>query len=1348
MPVEGAEIKAVITIESGDAKKKVAEVESAIEKFKKEAEKNARIKMELDVAELQGKLVVARKELSEYAKQLRETNGAAGNAGFLKAQTDVNSISKELSIARAKVREFDSAIQATSPALIRLSRLAKDFISIFILFQIQDFFKAITVGAFNAAKDFDTAFQGIIKTVGGTKEELNTLEKQFRGLASGPKAIPIPVEELLRIGELGGQLGIARNELAAFSEVIARFAVSTNVSAEEAATSFARIAEVTRLPQSEMENFASAVVSLGNNFAANEQEILDFTTRISGAGAVVGITASELAGIATAFTSVGVEAEAGGTAVQKVLLKFNEVVSSGGEELEKFARISQVSQEEFVRLYESKPIEVFQRFIKGLQISGQDASAVLGELVGEDVRLQRAFLSVASAGDLLNRTLDNQANAFSKNTALATESDQKFKSIASRVQVIKNQFNDVAVEIGRVFAATVLPIGEFFAKLASDIVLSTNKLGLFSAVVKGLGAGLAALFLGKGIETTSTAIKILIQSISSGITPVAGATGAFKSLSGALVFLRTSITSLLGPVGILAIAVTTLVTVYSQQQQAIKEVTLANEGLRRSMAEIGSLNPGGSIEKYTKSIGGLVASAADAKLVLDQLGGAGRAGESTKLYTNYNIALDAMKLSATEAASSVERLGDSLGISRGELENLVPELGKLREGYSLTNEEQASFAQNIGKVVSAGKEQITTVTNLARTLKGPGVDGIKAFDLAFSSFSKTLGKSVDVDGFKKNVVEEIIRGAKDAGNIGEAYAIAISAGFSDSGVRSLLSDAGIVVSKEITDVLLAKAVNAGDAGEAYGLLLLQGIQSTQVQNAQSAAELRDAVLNALTDAQATQNAAFAAFGNTGAIVQALINGILAKIPSLQGAVNSAISLISKLSLVDKAGFFGGFIQKVGAFTGGIKANLDATVNAVKAFDGAAAPKAGGGSKGGGGGGKGGKSEAEKAIEKAQKEQEDFLKKFEDSIEKAQDRLARRVAEVHSERAKSAIKAYQEQLEETTKKIQDLTKRTEEFFEGVRDSIEEAKQTQIDLRREFDSSQQESTSGFIESLGGRSVELQTELESAKKKLEELQAQSGEGDKDNTEAIREAQNEITKLQDEQNSIQEIQNSLTEDQKKGLQEIIDLETKRNSLNQSQLLAFDFKKKQEEDKIAFEEAQKQQQSFIEAQEKLIAVTKGPSEIRDAVFGQLKDIGQLDFLTQESEILQKLNDIGFDGLTGEQAQELLKEFNTAAALQVEKESVLAQQQELLNVKIDFAKKFEDAYYDSVQRQKDETQQLIDLVNEAILAQQRLVSAQQQSAVDQAAVESSVSNVINNNLTVSNSIDAEKIIRDTVERAF
>lgn len=1335
MAVEGAEIKAVITIESGDAKKKVAEAEAVIEKFKKESEKNARIKLELDVAQLQSKLVVARKELAEYSKQLRETNGVAGNAGFLQAQTNVNSISKELSLARAKVREFDSAIQATSPALMRLSRLAKDFISIFILFKVQDFFKAITVGAFNAARDFDTAFQGVIKTVGGTQEQLSTIEKQFRDLASGPKAIPIPIEELLRIGELGGQLGVAREELAAFSEVIARFAVSTNVSADEAATSFARIAEVTRLPQSQMENFASAVVNLGNNFAANEQEILDFTTRISGAGAVVGITASELAGIATAFTSVGVEAEAGGTAVQKVLLKFNEVVSSGGEELEKFAKISQVSQEEFVRLYESKPIEVFQRFIKGLQISGQDASAVLGELVGEDVRLQRAFLSVASAGDLLNRTLDSQANAFSKNTALATESDKKFESIASRVQVVKNQFNNVAIEIGRVFAATILPVGEFFAKLSSDIVLSTNKLGLFSAVLKGLGAGLTVLLLGKGLTTTSAAIDVLVKSISAGVAPATAAANAFKGLSGALVFLRTSIASLLGQVGILAIAVTTLVTVYSQQQQAIKEVTLANEGLRRSMAEIGSLNPGGNIEKYTKSIGELVATAADAKLVMSQfsLGGF----DTTAFYS--------MSLAASESAASVERLGDSLGLSRGTLENLVPELDKLRKGSSLNSEEQISFAENIKKVVSAGNAQIDSVTKLSQTLKGPGVDGVKAFSLAFGNFGKTLTKNVDVEGFQKNTIEKMIRGAKDAGNIGEAYAIAISAGFTDSGVRSLLSDAGIVVSKEITDVLLAKAVNAGDAGEAYGLLLLQGIKSTEVQNAKSAAELRDAVLNALTDAQATQNAAFAAFGNTGAIVQALINGILSKIPSLQGAVNSAISLISKLSLVDKAGFFGGVISKVSAFTGGIKANLDATINAVKAFDGATAPKAGGG---GGGGGKAGKSEAEKEIEKAQKEEKQRLKKFEESIESAQNRLAKRVAEVHSERAKSAIKAYQDQLEETTKKIQELTKRTEEFFDGVKESIEEAKQTQIDLRREFDASQKEDASGFLESLGGRSVELQTELEAAKKKLEELQSQSGEGDKDNSEAIREAQNEITKLQDEQSSIQEIQNSLTEDQKKGLQEIIDLETKRNTLNQSQLLAFDFKKKQEEDKLAFEEAQKQQQSFIEAQEKLLAVTKGPSEIRDAVFGQLKDIGQLDFLTQESEILQKLNDIGFDGLTGEQAQELLKEFNTAAALQVEKESILAQQQELLNIKIDFAKQFEDAYFDSVQRQKDETQQLIDLVNEAILAQQRLVSAQQQSAVGQAAVESSVSNVINNNLTVSNSIDAEKIIRDTVERAF
>lgn len=67
----------------------------------------------------------------------------------------------------------------------------------------------------------------------GTEEDLQAFEKTLIRLS---KEIPLTVEELSKIGELGGQLGVPLENLQKFVDTVARIGVSTNLSTEEAAT--------------------------------------------------------------------------------------------------------------------------------------------------------------------------------------------------------------------------------------------------------------------------------------------------------------------------------------------------------------------------------------------------------------------------------------------------------------------------------------------------------------------------------------------------------------------------------------------------------------------------------------------------------------------------------------------------------------------------------------------------------------------------------------------------------------------------------------------------------------------------------------------------------------------------------------------------------------------------------------------------------------------------------------------------------------------------------------------------------------------------------------------------------
>jgi TP901 family phage tail tape measure protein len=181
---------------------------------------------------------------------------------------------------------------------------------------------ALAVGALGAASivaaaKFESSFAEVRKTVEASDRQFDRLERGLRDLA---KTIPIPVGELAELAGQAGALGIKAKDLLKFTRTAAELGIATDLSAEQAANALARLSNIMGTSAKDFRRLGSTMVELGNRSAATESEIAEMALRIAGAGKQIGLSESQVLGYAAALASVGVRAEAGGSAISRAFI--------------------------------------------------------------------------------------------------------------------------------------------------------------------------------------------------------------------------------------------------------------------------------------------------------------------------------------------------------------------------------------------------------------------------------------------------------------------------------------------------------------------------------------------------------------------------------------------------------------------------------------------------------------------------------------------------------------------------------------------------------------------------------------------------------------------------------------------------------------------------------------------------------------------------------------------------------------------------------------------------------------------------------------------------------------------
>lgn len=556
-----------------------------------------------------------------------------------------------------------------------------------------------------SAMSWESAFAGVKKTNdevvdsnGNVVYSYADLENGLRGLAA---QLPASHEEIAGVAEAAGQLGIKSQDVVSFTKTMIDMGESTNLSAEDAASAIAKIANITGLTSDEYQRFGSSVVALGNNFATTEQDIVSMANRLAASGTLAGLTNQEILGLATAMSSVGIEAEAGGTAMTQTLSAIESAVAEGGEDLQKFATVAGESAQEFADKWKNHPIEAIQDFIRGLgklDEKGESATMVLDDMGLSGVRQSNMLKSLALAADTMTGAVDLSNRAWSENTALTNEASTRYETTESKLRMLKNQVVDMAIDFGGPFVDALkngLEASKPLIQTLSDMAKKFNELSpaqqqhIMKWLAISAAAGPALSILGKLTTGLGSMFKVFgsvnsgigklvgkLAPMASGLTGVGsaagGAAGAASNFGGAVGLLSNPLGLAVGGAAALAGG---LVVLANAKQHATEQA-----------------------QKYGTTLSG------ETKGALDQFGTA---------VTNARIAMTNFETGATQSADGVKTaVADMMKQITQGAEDSKARIDELAQKFGFTPEQVSAAKAKQDQIVSnaqAMTDQITAI---------------------------------------------------------------------------------------------------------------------------------------------------------------------------------------------------------------------------------------------------------------------------------------------------------------------------------------------------------------------------------------------------------------------------------------------------------------------------------------------------------------------------------------------------------------------------------------------------------------------------------------------------------------
>lgn len=499
-------------------------------------------------------------ELEDLPKRIRQAEGKLADCevqinrtkeAFEKLnKTSLEILQEELDKTGQKLVDIGDKVTALGQAFRPVSQAAMNFLQ-----------EGIT-----KSSEYEVALMNLKRTIDKDSDiyqNFDQLDGAIRNLAMN---IPATAEEIANMVQLMAQLGVddkGSDVMLKFAETMIGLSKTTDLSAESAGENIAKLFNIMNADYDSIENFSSALLTLGVRSAATESDITEMALRIGAAGYRAGMSTTDVLALSTALSSVGLKAQAGGSSISKIISTIDKEIATNGDTVKEWAKVAGMSVKEFKNAWSEDAVNVVSAVIDGLhnmKDEGENLNVIFDDLDIKEIRQIDALGRLAGKEGDLAKYLDIANSSFEENAALVEATGLIYNTFDAQIQLTQNTLDEFKREIGDILVPILKEFNMMLRGVFEWFVALSPKAKKIITVITGITAVISPILI--AIGKVITGIGKLHFFGSQLLTQ-------FPALEGAIAGVKGAMSAVVGVVGIVIAAIVVLMATSEKFRTAI-----------------------------------------------------------------------------------------------------------------------------------------------------------------------------------------------------------------------------------------------------------------------------------------------------------------------------------------------------------------------------------------------------------------------------------------------------------------------------------------------------------------------------------------------------------------------------------------------------------------------------------------------------------------------------------------------------------------------------------------------------------------------------------------------------------